>query len=92
MAAKTSWCFCPTCNNVLVLRVAGGHTRAIPLGTKGKTLISALVAEAEENPALRESITTIIENCRAYGMDAEPDTIMEQAAAKKPGRPRKEGR
>lgn len=92
MAAKTSWCFCPTCNNVLVLRVAGGYSRAFPLGTKGKALISALVAEAEENPALRDSITTIIQNARDHGMDDEPDAIMEQAVTKRPGRPRKEGR
>jgi hypothetical protein len=92
MASKMSWCFCPTCNDVLVLRTAGGFTRAFPLGNKGRTLIAALVAEAEENPQVRESITTIINECRDKGMDAEPDSIMEQAAAKRVGRPRKEGR
>lgn len=89
MATKASWCFCPNCNNVLVLRVAGGHTRAYTLGNKGKTLISALIAEADENPALRESITTIIENCRTYGMDSDPDAEMEQETRRGPGRPRK---
>lgn len=89
MATKASWCWCPSCHNILVLRIAGGHTRAFPLGLRGKAIISSLIAEAEENPETRAALTRIIDEARSRGLDREPDEIAEEAVKRSVGRPKK---